>query len=444
MTHFRKIHRPLTAAGLTLPVAVLGLLSIGPRPAAAQTATPPAAPGAQPPGLWIDGIHFSAQIEGGITFNPASPNDGVNFGQLFTDRANQPLLNQVLLTANKPLDPKATGIDWGFKLQVMYGSDARYTHFLGEFDNALTGRNQFDIVEANVLLHLPYLTAGGIDIKAGQYVTPIGYEGIDPSANLFYSHSYNFNFAAPDKHTGILTTTHVNALLDVYLGVDSGVNTSLGDGDNNGAAAVLFGIGLNMLDGNLTLLALSHIGPENATRLLSPLGFNANGYMRYLNDTVLTWKATDKLTLVTEATWIRDDFDAFFGTGKPGTSNGYGVAQYASYTLTDTVTLNARGEVFRDGGINGAGFWVAAFPGNNDFVKAESGLANGSFTTTAPTTYSEITLGVTYKPSLPAPITGLLIRPEIRWDSALNGTKAFDNGTRTNALTIAADFVLTF
>jgi hypothetical protein len=166
--------------------------------------------------------------------------------------------------------------------------------------------------------------------------------------------------------------------------------------------------------------------------------------MRYLNDVVLTWKASDKLTLTTEAAWIRDDFDAFFGSGKPGTTDGYGLAQYASYALNDTVTLNARGEVFRDGGIAGSGFWVAAYPGNLDPVNAEAGFPNGSFTTTAPTTYSEITLGVTFKPNLPAPITGLLVRPEIRWDSALNGTKAFDDGTRTNAVTIATDFVLTF
>jgi hypothetical protein len=444
MTQVRAVRRALVPAPRVTSIAVIGLAAILPMSAHAQTAAPPAAPEAPPPGLWIDGVHLSAQIEGGITFNPANPDDGLNFGQLFTDRANQPLLNQVLLTASKPLDPKASGIDWGFTLQVMYGSDARYTHFLGELDKTLSGRNQLDVVQANVMLHLPYLTEGGIDIKAGQYTSPIGYEGIDPSGNPFYSHSYLFNFAEPLKHTGILTTTHVNSLLDLYLSVDSGVNTSLGDGDNNGAAAVLFGFGLNMLDGNLTLLALSHIGPENPTRVLSPLGYNANGYMRYLNDVVLTWKASDKLTLVTEAAWIRDDFDAFFGTGKPGATNAFGAAQYASYTLTDTVTLNARGEVFRDGGIADSGFWVAAYPGNLDPVNAEEGFSNGSFTTTAPTTYSEITVGVTYKPNLPAPITGLLIRPEIRWDSALNGTKAFDDGTRTNAFTIAADFVLTF
>ena len=38
------------------------------------------------------------------------------------------------------------------------------------------------------------------------------------------------------------------------------------------------------MGGNLTILALTHFGPEEATRLLSPLGVNANGQWRFYND----------------------------------------------------------------------------------------------------------------------------------------------------------------
>src|SRR5690242_5331884 len=87
----------------------------------APPAPPAAAPEATPPGLWINGIHLSAQIEGGFMGNPSRPADGLNFGQLFTDHANQFQLNQILLTANKPLDPKDADYQWGFKVQFMYG-----------------------------------------------------------------------------------------------------------------------------------------------------------------------------------------------------------------------------------------------------------------------------------------------------------------------------------
>ena len=199
-------------------------------PAAEAPATP-AAPAAEAPpaGLWVDGIHLSAQLESGIIANPFRPATGLNWGQLFTDHANQVQLNQLLLTANKPLDPKNSDYQWGFKIQFMYGSDARYTQFLGELNRVIPDqRNQFDVVEANVLAHLPWLTDGGIDLKVGQYPTPLGYETIDPSTNPFYSHSYIFQFGLPFKHTGALATTHVNDVLDIYSGIDTGTNTTFG------------------------------------------------------------------------------------------------------------------------------------------------------------------------------------------------------------------------
>ncbi len=421
-------------------------------PAAAQTPAPPAAtqtapaptpaPAAPPPGFWIDGIHLSAQIEGGITGNFAGPKQ--NFGQLFTDKPNTVLLNQILLTANKPLDPKATDFDWGFKLQGMYGSDARYTHFLGELDRVNPyDRDQLDIVEANALFHLPVLFDGGVDLKAGQYSTPLGFETIDPSTNPFYSHSYIFSFGLPFKHTGVLTTSHVNSMLDVYLGVDTGSNTTFGPlGENNSAPAFLGGVNLTLLGGNLTVLALTHIGPENASRALSPAGFNADGYYRYFNDIVITYKATPALTLTTELNWIRDDFGATgFATGRPSASNGLGIAQYASYTLTDTLTLNGRGELFRDDN----NFFVAGFGANNGFDQFQKGFATPTTTALHQTTYGEITVGVSYKPAnLPSVISGLLIRPEARWDTDLGGARAFNSNKDNSSFTLASDVVLTF
>ena len=129
--------------------------------------------------------------------NPQNPPDGLNFGHLFTDKANSPLLNQILLTVQRPLDPKATDYDFGFKLQGMYGSDARYTHYLGELDYIINDRSQITPVEAWAVVHTPWLFSGGIDIKAGQFVTLEGAETIDPTTNYLYSHSYIFNFGVP-------------------------------------------------------------------------------------------------------------------------------------------------------------------------------------------------------------------------------------------------------
>jgi hypothetical protein len=305
----------------------------------------------------------------------------------------------------------------------MFGTDARYTHFLGELDLDIKERTQVDIVEAWAFVHAPIITDAGVDVKIGQFVTYLGAETIDPSTNAFYSKSYIFNFGIPLKHTGIMAITHVNPTLDVYTGVDTGVNTSFGDGDENGSAAFQGGFGLNNLaGGKLTVLALTHMGPEDV---------NDNHHWRFLNDIVATYKATDALTLTTELNYIHEEL---------GNADGYGIAQYISYALNDTLTLNGRAEVWDDE----KNFFVAAFPGNRTFVQFERGLPLDQPPIFAPSgtgavQYSEFTLGVTYKPVI-AGTQLFMVRPEVRFDDALNGVKAY-NGS-TNQFTFGLDFVL--
>jgi hypothetical protein len=390
-----------------------------PAPEAPAAAAAAAADAGPPPfAVW-------AQLEAGITANPDQPHDGINYGHLFTDKTNQLVLNQLLVTAEQPLDPKATDYAFGFRVQGMFGTDARYTHFLDELDLNIKDRDQADIVEAWVTAHTPWLFDGGIDIKVGQFVTYLGEETIDPSGNFFYSKSYIFNFGIPLKHTGFMTISHVNDTLDVYLGGDTGVNTSLGanSGDNNSGFAFQGGIGLNnLLDGKLTVLALTHIGPENP---------GDNRDLRYLNDIVLTYKYSDALTLVTELNYIRDDgFHAI----------GYGVAEYGKYQVSDQLAVVGRAEIWRDNN----NFFVAGFPGNTDFVNLERGfpLTKPLVTAPGPTTYSEFTLGLNITPTLPSPVQNFMIRPEIRYDRSLNGTDAYNDGTQTGQFTFGLDFVL--
>ncbi len=121
--------------------------------------------------------------------------------------------------------------------------------------------------------------------------------------------------------------------------------------------------------------------------------------------------------------------------------DGFGFAQYASYALTDTVALNGRVEYWRDDN----NFFVASFPSNNAPILAQQGFA--PFVHAAPgtnTTYGALTLGVTWKPALPAPVTGLLIRPEVRWDHAFTNNHPFNAQQDNNAVTIGVDAVLTF
>lgn len=56
----------------------------------------------------------------------------------------------------------------------------------------------------------------------------------------------------------------------------------------------------------------------------------------------------------------------------------------------------------------------------------------------------ELRGGVNYKPEVPNAIEGFVVRPEIRYDSSLNGTKPFNAGKSDHQVTVAADVVLPF
>jgi hypothetical protein len=373
-------------------------------------------------------------IEGGITGNPDSPSDNHNFGHLFTDRANEPLLNQVSVVAERALDPNVTGFDWGFKAWFMYGSDARYTKSMGMLDLVTNERIQPDFPEVYVSAHIPVLNTGGIDIKAGKYADPESAETIDPRTNVFYSHSYIFNFGVPFNDTGFLATFHVNKYLDLYGGINRGVNVTFKD--NNHSIALEAGFGLNLLDGNLTTVALTHIGPENP-------GNNAD--YRFLNDMTTTWKINKCLTSITDLNLIYDQLVPAWGGG---------VAQYFTYAVNDWLTLGVRGEIWRDAN----NFYVAQFRANNDFIHIERGDPLAPDPSTfggGKTTYLEVTGGVTIKPPLPKSITGfadsidksvvLMIRPEVRYDRALTDqTRPFDQLTDRDQWTFGVDVILQF
>lgn len=361
---------------------------------------------------------FYGHADVGVTYNYDRPRDHINFGRLFDDRSNQLLLNQILLTTERPLDTTAKTFDWGYKLQVMVGTDARYTRMVGEFDRGIDNQIMPDVVEAYLNTHFPVLTPGGIDLKVGQFVTLEGAEYIDSTSNFFYSHSYIFNFGIPLKHLGAMATAHVNKNLDLFAGITRGVNTSFTD--NNDELAFHGGVGLNLWDGKAIITATTHIGAENP---------HDNENLRYLNDITAVIKLTEKLTATTDLNYAREDSVE---------AQAYGIAQYFTYAFSDKISAGIRGEVFRDD----SGFFVAQFQGNNDFLnlqRGDLGKLHKRSVGGGATTYGALTVGLNYKP-----IPNLLIRPEIRYDNALNGNRPFNDSKDRDMLTGALAVTYSF
>lgn len=366
---------------------------------------------------------ISGWIDTGITGNFASPADNQNFGRFFDDRTNEPLLNQAVINLERALAPQPGEFDWGFKLQFMSGSDARFIHSLGLFSGtAGTSIVQPDLSEAYLNLHFPVMSEGGLDLKLGKFATLEGAETIDPRTNFFYSHTYIFNFGIPFNHTGALATFHATKWLDLMAGVTRGVNTSIDD--NNESVAFHGGVGLNFNEGKVVVAASTHIGPETP---------NNNHDFRYLNAITTTWKITDKLTSITDLNYALDEVSD---------AQAYGIAQYFTYAINSWLTAGVRGEVFWDDD----GFYVVSFADTHDPMRALEGepIIDPRTVGGGKTTYGAITAGVNIKPPMPKPLAGLAIRPELRYDRSLNSTRPFNQSSDRDQFTVGIDFLLTF
>jgi len=142
---------------------------------------------------------------------------------------------------------------------------------------------------------------------------------------------------------------------------------------------------------------------------------------------------TDRLTSFTDLNYVYEEsFDAA----------GYGVAQHLTYRINDWLTLGGRGLVWRDDD----GFFVAQFASNNDFIH----FARGDDTVFDPrtvgggsTTYGALTVGVTIEPRI-AKGVGLKLRPELRYDRSLNGTRPFNDSSDAHMVTAGLDVLFSF
>jgi hypothetical protein len=260
----------------------------------------------------------------------------------------------------------------------MWGGDARFIHSVGLFDHYGFGNgpdNQFDLTQAYADIAIPVGT--GLRLRVGKFVTPIGQEVINPTGNALYSHSYLFGYAIPFTHTGVLGTYNITDTLTVDAGITRGWDTSLED--NNDTIDFLGRVTAKFSDattGYFTVIT----GPDQP---------GDNGNYRTLFDLILTHKVGDNLTLAVNADYAYEANSVASATRED--VQWWGVAAYASYTISPQVTLNARGEYFNDDdgvrlGVGGTGVYEATV-----------GLAITPFPNSA--------LG-----------KNLVIRPEVRYD----------------------------
>jgi len=315
-------------------------------------------------------------------------------------------LNTVDIALDKPLD--ATPFSAGYHIELWAGAGTTVTTPGG----TATVASSPAPLGTGSLVRQAYLalgtTFGGqeIDWKIGVWDTIIGYEGLTSSGNPNYTHSYGF-FVEPTTHTGIQGTYKVNDEVSIQAGIgdDEGANSAA----INGAAT-----GKHPLAGP-TLLALVSLTAPDSWGVMkgATLSFGGTDNTQDGGAQNLYAGATIPTPLAALKFGAAYDYATVMAGG--GHVNVLGV--YGTYTATDKLTFNVRGE-FADQSGTAATTAILGFTSHD----------GEEFTATA-------------QYSLWA---NVLSRVELRWDHADSASYAIGGGAVKNALFAGAELIYTF
>lgn len=362
------------------------------------------------------GINISGFVEGSYNYNFEKPlqNPGgaplphLSVGRVFDQKYDALLLNQAELMIARNINADPNKWDFGFAMEWIYGHDADYIHANGlNFYGPGAGTHpdlQFDLTQAYVTMNAPL--GNGLLVEAGKFVTPVGYEYINPTQNPLYSHSYLFGFAIPFTQTGVMATYAFTPQWSVMGGFSRGWDQSLKDtnGDNmDYMAQVAYNSADKKLNGALSTI----IGPEQPKN---------DSNWRYLIDGVAKYNWSDQITLGLNGDFAYERHAALAPGDVGKDAVWFGVAGYASYKFDDRFTLNSRLEYFND--------HDAARGLGSEFYEATLGLA------------------VTPFPDNQW-LKGLMVRPEVRYDYSVDGG-VFVGTERNWQITVGGDAIYAF
>jgi len=290
----------------------------------------------KPKTLWEE-VALSAYVENSYVWNLGhTGRDDVNELRLYDFDAGWSF-NMAELAVKKEPSEK---YPFGFGLVVTAGLDAQKNHALGIFrdgDDQFPFRNtrKYDLQEAYGSYRIPL--GGGLTLKAGKFVTLLGYEVIEAPSNLNFSRSFLYGFAIPLTHVGALASYPVADWLAVTAGPVVGWDVADDTNDKlswTGQVATTpvkdFAVNLNWIT-----------GPEQA----------GQGERRTVLDLTATYTGVKRLTLGLNADYGWEDDEASLlaaGTRQSADARWWGWALYAAYDWTEKLRTAVRAESFQD------------------------------------------------------------------------------------------------
>jgi hypothetical protein len=167
---------------------------------------------------------------------------------------------------------------------------------------------------------------GGLRVDVGKFVTPAGFERIDPTEDWNASRSLLFALAIPRDHVGLRAVYAPNAHVAVIGLLANGWNdTAVNAGAKMEGASVAVRPG-----GGFTIAETYLGGSETSTDL--------DGW-RDLSDTIVTGRLASRLLMA---------FNADFGRDRRTKQSWQGEALYLRYVVNDWLAITPRVESLRD------------------------------------------------------------------------------------------------
>lgn len=381
------------------------------------------------------GVKIGGWANAGVTYNAASPTNGFNGPVTFGDRSAEFQLNQLNIFAQRAVTAEGDAWDFGGRFDAMFGTDSIFTQAYGtpatDFNSGATkNRGNWDLnllgSDSNrfydIALPQAYVEAyapigNGLNIKAGHFYTPIGYETVPAPDNFFYTHAYTMQYGEPFTHTGVMGNYTIDKNWAVMGGTTTGSASGGWDGSFNQQLGNWGGLAGTTWTSDDKNTSANISGTYGATSEQSSKKWG-------LYSIVLKHNITDKTHLMLQ----HDHGYANGVTTAAGFQDAewYGINMHLTYDIKDNLTAGIRTEWFRDQ--NGFRVWspgrISAASSNGLDSYASGGLNNNysGSNSGAGASYYGITAGMNWKP-----MKWLNIRPNVRYDW-VDGTIATTGG----------------
>jgi len=280
-------------------------------------------------GGWMQAGYYT---QGQYPPPPAAPNGT----SLFNTYVNTVQMQQAWAYIERPVDTGGCGVDFGGRVDYVYGTDGPDTQAFGnpgaEWDNGWDYGAHYGSAVPQAYVQLGW---NDLTITAGKFFTIVGYEVVMAPNNFFYSHAFTQYNAEPFTHTGVLADYALGDHITLWGGWTMGWDT--GFVQNQNGSTFLAGMSLQLTQ-NLSAAYVATLGNFGGIS-------DDDGYSHSI---VVDWALTEKLEVVLQGDYIDNSDFIQQVVNSPDGTKVYGANTYLFYYVNDCLAIGNRLEWYSD------------------------------------------------------------------------------------------------